>query len=90
MNFVYFLTIYIHNCLSNAWRASESHRESQVLVFTKWYDDGTGVLTFVVKLKRTVLHTNIKLSEKLVPRALAQTSVIIGNGYCLCLMTLFS
>ncbi len=35
-----------HYCLSNVWRAFESHQESQVLVFTKWCDDGTGVLTF--------------------------------------------
>ncbi len=31
-----------------------------------------GVLTFVVKLKSIVLHTNIKFSEKLVPRTFAQ------------------
>ena len=36
-------------------------------MFTKWCDDGTGVLTFVVKLKCIVLHTNVKISEKLVP-----------------------
>jgi hypothetical protein len=41
-------------------------------VFTKWYDDGTEVLSFVVKLKRIVLHTKVKLSEKLVPRTCAQ------------------
>ncbi len=41
-------------------------------MFTKWCDDGMGVLTFVVKLKRIVLHTNVKFSEKLVPRTLAQ------------------
>ena len=70
--FIYFLTIHFHNCLSNIWRAIESHRESEVLVFTKWCDDGTGVLTFVVKLKHIVLHTNVKFSEKLVPRSLAQ------------------
>ncbi len=46
--------------------------ESQVLVFTKWCDDGAGVSTFVVKLKRIVLHTNVKFSEKLVPRILAK------------------
>jgi hypothetical protein len=45
---------------------------SSTLVFTKWFDDGTGVLTFVVKLKCIVLHTNVKFSEKLVPRTLAQ------------------
>ncbi len=70
--FIYFLTIHFHNCLSNIWRAFKSLQESQVLVFTKWCDDGTGVLTFVVKLKRIVLHTIIKFSEKLVPRTLAQ------------------
>jgi hypothetical protein len=70
--FIYFLTIYFNNCSSNFQRAFESHQESQVLVFTKWSDDGTGVLTFVVKLKCTVLHTNIKFNEKLVPRTLAQ------------------
>jgi hypothetical protein len=59
-------------------------------VFTKWCDDGMGVLTFVVKLKCIVLHTNVKFSKKLVPRMLVQMSVIIGNGYCLRLMTLFS
>ncbi len=62
-----------HYCLSNACRAFESHRESQVLVFTKWCDDGTGVLTFIVKLKHIVFHTIVKFSEKLVPRTLAQT-----------------
>ncbi len=70
--FIHFLTIHFHNCLSNIWRAIESHRESEVLVFTKWCDDGTGVLTFVVKLKHIVLHTNVKFSEKLVPRTFAQ------------------
>ncbi len=58
--------------MSNVWRAFESHRESQVLVFTKWCDDGTEVLTFVVKLKCIVLHTIVKFSEKLVPRMFAQ------------------
>ncbi len=76
--FICFLTICFHNCLSNVWRAFESHWESQVLVFTKWCDDGTRVLTFVVKLKHIVLHTIVKFSEKLVPR--------VGNGYCLRLM----
>ncbi len=41
-------------------------------MFKKWCDDGTGVLTFVVKLKRVALHTNVKFSEKLVPRTFAQ------------------
>jgi hypothetical protein len=41
-------------------------------MFTKWCDDGMGVLTFVVKLKRIVLHTIDKFSEKLVPRTHAQ------------------
>jgi hypothetical protein len=41
-------------------------------VFTKWCDDGMGVLTFVVKLKHVVLHTNIKFSEKIVPRIFGQ------------------
>ncbi len=59
-------------CLSNVWKAFESHQDSQVLVFTKWCDDVMGVLTFVVKLKCIVLHTNIKFSEKLVPRTFAQ------------------
>jgi hypothetical protein len=67
-----FLTIYFHSCLSNVWRALEFHRESQVLVFTKWCDDGTRVFTFAVKLKLIVLHTNVKLSENFVPRTLAQ------------------
>jgi hypothetical protein len=62
----------LHYCLSNVWRAFESYLEFQVLVFTKWHDDGTGVLTFVVKLKRIVLHTNVKFSEKLVPRTFVQ------------------
>ncbi len=70
--FIYFLTIHFHNFLSNVWRAFESHCESQVLVFTKWCDDGTGVLIFVVKLKCIVLHTIVKFSEILVPRTLAQ------------------
>ncbi len=70
--FIYFLTIHFHNCLSNIWRAFESHRESQVLVFTKWCDDGTGVLNFVVKLKRIGLHTNVKFSEKLLRRTFAK------------------
>ncbi len=41
-------------------------------MFTKWCDDGMGVVTFVVKLKCIVLHTNLKFSEKLVPRIFAQ------------------
>ncbi len=41
-------------------------------MFTKWCDDGTGVLTFVVKLKRIVLHTIVKFSEKLIPKTFAQ------------------
>ncbi len=75
---IYHLNSYIfwqymfHNCLSNVWRAFESHQESQVLVFTKWCDDGTGFLTFVVKLKRIVLHTIVKFSEKLLPITFAQ------------------
>ncbi len=54
------------------WRAFESHWESQVLAFTKWCNDGMGVLTFAVKLKGIVLHTNIKFSENLIPRTFAQ------------------
>ena len=61
-----------HYCLSNVWRAFESHWEVQVLVFTKWCDDGMGVSTFVVKLKCIVLHINVKFSEKLVPRTFVQ------------------
>jgi hypothetical protein len=41
-------------------------------VFTKWCDDGMGVLTFVVKLTHVVLHTKVKFSEKFVPRTFAQ------------------
>ncbi len=67
-----FVWIIIHNCLSNVWRAFESHRESQVLVFTKWCDDAQVVLTFVVMLKCIVLHTNVKFSKNLLPRMLAQ------------------
>jgi hypothetical protein len=74
MNLHLFMTIYFHNCLSNVWRAYESRQESQVLIFAKWCDDGTGVLTFVVKLKPIVMHTNVKFSEKLVPRTLAQNA----------------
>ncbi len=70
--FIYFLTTYFHNCMSNVWRGFESHQESQVLVFTKWCDDSTGVLSFAVKLTCIVLQTNVKFSEKLVPRTLAQ------------------
>jgi hypothetical protein len=90
MTSLYHMNSYTNICLSNVWRAFESHQESQVLVFIEWCDDGTGVLTFVVKLKCIVLHTNLNLSEKLYPDHLRKTSVIIGNGYCLCLMTLFS
>jgi hypothetical protein len=50
----------------------ESHQEPQVLVFTKWCNDGIGVLTVVVKLKRVVLHTIVTFSEKLAPRTFAQ------------------
>jgi hypothetical protein len=53
--------------------AFESHWESQVHLFTKWCDDGTEVLPFFVKLKRILLHTNVKFSEKLLPRMLAQS-----------------
>ncbi len=70
--FIYFLTIYFHNCLSNVWRTFESHWESQVLVFTKWCDYNAGVLTIIVKLKFIVLHTSVKFIKKLVPRTLAQ------------------
>ncbi len=78
MNSYIFRQYIFHNCLSNVWRAFESHQESQVLVFTKWCDDGTGVLTFVFKLKRIVLHTIVKFSKILVPRTFAQNIVIIG------------
>ncbi len=88
--FIYFLTIHFHNCLRNVWRAFESHRESQVLVFTKWCDDGTRVLTFVVKLKCIVLHTNVKFSEKLLPRMFVQNVQDYWKWYCLHLLTLFS
>ncbi len=79
-----------HNCLSNVWRAFESHQESQVLVFTKWCDDGTGVLTFIVKLKRIVWIITSSLAKNLYPQHLRALLVIIHNGYCLRLMTLFS
>jgi hypothetical protein len=52
--------------------------------------NGTKVLTFLVKLKCIVLHTNVKFCEKLVPRHLRKISMINGNRYCLSLMTLFS
>ncbi len=41
-------------------------------MFTKWCDDRTGVLTFVVKLKRVALHTKVKFSEIQVPSTFAQ------------------
>ncbi len=88
--FIYFLTICFRNCLSNVWRAFESHRESQVLVLTERFEDGTRVLTFVVKLKCIVLHTIVKFSENLYPEHLCKMSAIVGNRYCLRLMTLFS
>jgi hypothetical protein len=47
-------------------------RSLKYLYLQKWCDDGTGVLTFVVKLKHIVLHTVVKFSEKLVPRTFAQ------------------
>ncbi len=72
MNSYIFRQYIFHNCLSNVWRAFESHQEPLVLVFTKWCDDGTVVLTFVVKIKRIVLHTIVKFSEKLVPRTFVQ------------------
>jgi hypothetical protein len=43
------------------------------LFFTKWCDDCTEVLTFLlVKFECILLHTNIKFCEKHVPRMLAQ------------------
>jgi hypothetical protein len=49
-----------------------------------------GVLTFVVKLKYVALHTNVKFSENFYLVCLRKMSVIIGNGYCFHLLTLFS
>lgn len=46
---------------------------------------GTKVL--LIQLKGMVLHTNIKLSEKLIFNTLAQNIVMIGTGYCLPLIT---
>jgi hypothetical protein len=60
-----------HGWLSAVSRAFKSHQDSQVLVFTKWCDNGTEILTFLVKLKHIVLHTNVKFCEKLVPKTLA-------------------
>jgi hypothetical protein len=79
-----------HCCLGNVWQAFESQRESQVLLLSKWCNNGTEILTFLMKFKCIVLHTNVKFCEKLVPRRLRRLSVIIGNGYCLHLMTLFN
>jgi hypothetical protein len=61
----------LHSCLSNVWRAFESHQESQVLIFAKWRNNGTEILTFFIKFKRIVLHTNVKFCEELAPRTLA-------------------
>ncbi len=58
------------------WRAFESHQESQVLVFTKWCDNGMGVLTFVVKLKRIILHTNVSV-KNLYPEHLRKMSGLL-------------
>ncbi len=79
-----------HNCLSKVWRAFESDWESQVLVFTKWCYNSTEVLTFLVKLKCIVLHTNIKFCETLVPRALAQNVRDYRQWVLLATSTLFS
>jgi hypothetical protein len=56
-----------HNGLSNVGRAFESHWESCILVIAKQQNDGGEVLSFFVKLKGIVLHTNVKFSKKLVP-----------------------
>ncbi len=78
------------SCLSYVWRAFESHQESQVLIFAKWCNNDTEILTFFVKFKCIVLHTNIKFCEKLVPRTLCKICMIFGKEYCLHLMTLFN
>ncbi len=88
--FIYFLTIYFHNWLSNVWRAFESHWEYQVLVFTKWCDDGTGVLTLLSSSNIEYCIPTSSLVKNLYSEYLWKMSVIIGNGYCLHLMTLFS
>ena len=52
----------LHNCLSNVEKAFESHQESCILVLGKQRNDGAEILTFFVKLKGIVLHTDVKFS----------------------------
>ncbi len=52
-----------------------------------WWNRG---LDFIVKIKRIVLHNNAKFNKNLHPEHLRALSMIISNGYCLGLMTLFS
>jgi hypothetical protein len=44
----------------------------EVLVFAKWSNNRTQILTFLVKLKGVVLHAYIKLAEKFIAFALTQ------------------
>ena len=70
--FIYFLTIHfpylLKQCLESIWVPSGVSSTCIYQMVWWWY----GVLTFVVKLKCIVLHTIIKLSEKLVPGTFAQ------------------
>lgn len=39
------------------------------LVLAKWHDHHTEIFSFFIKLKGTVLHTNLKFSKKCVPNS---------------------
>jgi hypothetical protein len=58
----------LEQCLESIWVLSGVSSTSVYQMVWWWY----GSLNFVVKLKRIVLHTNVKFSEKLVPRTCAQ------------------
>ncbi len=79
-----------HNCLSNVWRAFESHRESQVLVLPNdvMMVQGSWLLLSSSNVYYCILMSS--LAKILYPEHLHALSMIIGNGYCLRLMTLFS
>ena len=64
-------------------RAFESHWKPCMFVLVKWCNDGTEILTLIVKLEVTVMHRNIVFSENRVPEHLRKMSIMIGLGILL-------
>ena len=55
-----------HCHLGKVRREFESHWESIVFVYSKWYTDSKEILNFFAKFKGIVLHNDVKFCEELV------------------------